>query len=164
MCKFIMFSANFRFSYVDICAERLTSLLSPPGQLCMADGQIFMISKTGQVYEKSSNRFSSHLDQANGTTTFQGELRMLGSRDSVVGIATGYGLDDRGVGVRVPVGWRIFYTSSRPVLGPTQPPIQWVPGRSPWSVKLTTYLQLVPRSGKCGSIHPRSHTPSWRTA
>jgi hypothetical protein len=27
-----------------------------------------------------------------------------GSRDSVVGIATGYGLDDRGVGVRVPVG------------------------------------------------------------
>jgi hypothetical protein len=26
------------------------------------------------------------------------------SRDSVVGIATGYGLDDRGVGVRVSVG------------------------------------------------------------
>jgi hypothetical protein len=26
------------------------------------------------------------------------------SRDSVVGIATGYGLDDRGVGVRIPVG------------------------------------------------------------
>jgi hypothetical protein len=30
------------------------------------------------------------------------------SRDSVVGIATGYGLDDRGVGVRVPVGSRVF--------------------------------------------------------
>jgi hypothetical protein len=30
------------------------------------------------------------------------------SRDSVVGIATGYGLDDRGVGIRVPVGARIF--------------------------------------------------------
>jgi hypothetical protein len=26
------------------------------------------------------------------------------SRDSAVGIATGYGLDDRGVGVRFPVG------------------------------------------------------------
>jgi hypothetical protein len=26
------------------------------------------------------------------------------SRDSLVGIATSYGLDDRGVGVRVPVG------------------------------------------------------------
>jgi hypothetical protein len=30
------------------------------------------------------------------------------SRDSAVGIATGYGLDDQGVGVRVPVGTRIF--------------------------------------------------------
>jgi hypothetical protein len=30
------------------------------------------------------------------------------SRDSAVGIATGYGQDDRGVGVRVPVGSRIF--------------------------------------------------------
>jgi hypothetical protein len=32
----------------------------------------------------------------------------LRSRDSVVGIATGYGLDDGGVVVRVPVGSRIF--------------------------------------------------------
>jgi hypothetical protein len=30
----------------------------------------------------------------------------VGSRDSAVGIATGYGLDGRGVGVRVPVGAR----------------------------------------------------------
>jgi hypothetical protein len=35
------------------------------------------------------------------------------SRDRVVSIATGYGLDDRGVGVRVPVGSRIF-SSRRP--------------------------------------------------
>jgi hypothetical protein len=45
------------------------------------------------------------------------------SRNSVVGIATGYGLDDRGVGVRVPVRSRIFSSPQRP----TQPPIQWVP-------------------------------------
>jgi hypothetical protein len=51
-----------------------------------------------------------------------------GSRDSSVGIATGYGLDDRGVGVPVPVGARIFSTSSRPALGSTQPPIHWIPG------------------------------------
>jgi hypothetical protein len=31
-----------------------------------------------------------------------------GSRDSVVSIATVYGLDDRGVGARVPVGSKIF--------------------------------------------------------
>jgi hypothetical protein len=34
--------------------------------------------------------------------------------DSVVGIATGYGLDDRGVGVRVPVGSIIFCSPRRP--------------------------------------------------
>jgi hypothetical protein len=51
------------------------------------------------------------------------------SRDSVVGIATGYGLDDRGVGVRVTVGSTIFSSSRRPDRppGPSQP-IQW----SPW--------------------------------
>jgi hypothetical protein len=32
----------------------------------------------------------------------------VGGWDSAVGIATGYGLDDREVGVRVPVGSRIF--------------------------------------------------------
>ena len=36
------------------------------------------------------------------------------SRDSVVGIATGYGMDDRGVGVRVPVESRIFSSPRRP--------------------------------------------------
>jgi hypothetical protein len=36
------------------------------------------------------------------------------TRDSVVGIATGYGLDDRRVGVRVPVGSRIFSSARRP--------------------------------------------------
>jgi hypothetical protein len=52
------------------------------------------------------------------------------SRDSAVGIATDYGLDDRAIGVRVPVGSRTFAfsMSSRPALRPTQPPIQWVPG------------------------------------
>jgi glutamine synthetase len=36
------------------------------------------------------------------------------SRDSAVGIATSYGLDDRGVGVRVPVGSRIFSSQRCP--------------------------------------------------
>jgi hypothetical protein len=66
------------------------------------------------------------------------------SRDSSVGVATGYGLDDRGVGVRVPVGSRIFHSAtSRPALGPTQPPIQWVP--------------VVKRPGRiAGHSHPTS--------
>jgi hypothetical protein len=51
------------------------------------------------------------------------------SRDSVVGTATGYGLDDQGVGVRAPVGDKnfLFSTSSRSALESTQPPIQSVP-------------------------------------
>jgi hypothetical protein len=52
----------------------------------------------------------------------------FGGWDSIVGRATGYRLDDRGIAVRVPVGSRTISTSSRPDLGPTQPPIQWVPG------------------------------------
>jgi hypothetical protein len=35
------------------------------------------------------------------------------SQDGVVGIATGYGLDDRGVGVRVPIGSRNFSSPHR---------------------------------------------------
>jgi hypothetical protein len=47
-------------------------------------------------------------------------------RDNTVGIENGYGLDDRGVGVRVSVKSKIFSfpTSFRPALGPNQPPTQ----------------------------------------
>ena len=48
-------------------------------------------------------------------------------RDSVVGIATRYGLDGPGIESR----WgRDFSHLSRPALGLTQPPVQWVPGFS----------------------------------
>jgi hypothetical protein len=42
---------------------------------------------------------------------------------SSVGIAISYGLDDRGVGVRVPVGSRIFLSPRRPdwLWGPPYP-------------------------------------------
>jgi hypothetical protein len=59
----------------------------------------------------------------------------MGSQDTVVSIAPSYGLDDRGVGVQVLVGSRIFSMSSRPDLGPTQPPIEWVPGALSLGVK-----------------------------
>jgi hypothetical protein len=45
---------------------------------------------------------------------FLGTTGLYWSRDSSVGITTGYGLDDRGVGVRVPVGSRIFSYPCRP--------------------------------------------------
>jgi hypothetical protein len=47
------------------------------------------------------------------------------SRYSSVGIATRYGLD--GPGIESKCG-RDFPQPSRHIMGPTQPPVQWVPG------------------------------------
>ena len=61
-------------------------------------------------------------------------------RDSPVGIATRYVMDGPGIESR----WgRDFPHLSRPTLGSTQPPIQWLPGlsrrKSGLGVALTTH-------------------------
>jgi hypothetical protein len=72
---------------------------------------------------------------SSGTSVGFQRTTRIKSRDSVVGIATSYELDDRGVGIRVPEGSEIFSTSSRPALESTQPPIQWLPGALSPAVK-----------------------------
>jgi hypothetical protein len=75
------------------------------------------------------------------------------------GIALGYGLDDRGCDSRQGPGIFLFTTVSKPAVGPTQPPIQRVPGALSLRVKqpgmkLTIHLHLAPRSRMRGAIHP----------
>jgi hypothetical protein len=67
--------------------------------------------------------------QLKGDNSSQNLLFFVKNRDSSVGIATGYGLDGRGVRVRAPEGSRIF---SSLALGSTQLPVVWVLGFFLW--------------------------------
>jgi hypothetical protein len=81
---------------------------------------------TYAVSHSTSNNLHSHrrnnlISHAGNKIGFVARKR---SRDSSVGIATGYGLDDSPDRVKN----FLFSKSSRPATGYTQPPIRWVPG------------------------------------
>jgi len=62
-------------------------------------------------------------------------------------------------------GILLFATASRLALGPTQPPIQWVPWalspRVKWPGHEADHFYLVPRLRMHGAIHPLPHASSW---
>jgi hypothetical protein len=79
-------------------------------------------------------------------------------------LVTDYGLDDRGIGVRVPVG-AVFSPLHVVQTGPgvNSPSYQigtggCFPRGKAWNVKLTIHLRLVPRLGVGGTIYPLHHT------
>jgi hypothetical protein len=91
------------------------------------------------------------------------------SHVSSVGIATGWTIGVLVFDSRRGLGIFLFTTASRTALGPTQPPIQWVPGslslgvrrpgreadHSPSSAKVKEWVELYLHS---------PNTPSWRGA
>jgi hypothetical protein len=86
----------------------------------MVWGTITYQTLRAELMKPATNSFRSGRSQENadwfGRAHWNKDYRMCTgynrSRDSVVGIATGYGLDNRGVGVRIPARTRIF-TSPR---------------------------------------------------
>ena len=66
-------------------------------------------------------RMDSPISMSHTSGKLMDQLRTTRGPGSVVGIATGYGLDGPGIESR----WRLdFPNLSRPALGPTQPPVQ----------------------------------------
>jgi hypothetical protein len=93
------------------------------------------------------------------------------SKDSVVVIATSYGLDRPRGPSSSPGGGKNFHFSklSRPALGSTQPPIQWVPGAlSPGVKRPGREVDHSPTASaevkKIWIYTSTPHTPSWCSA
>jgi hypothetical protein len=81
----------------------------------------------------------------------------------------GWRLDGRGVGVRIPVGAKIFFSPRRPDRFWDPPSLlsNGYQGLSPGVKRQGRETDQSPptsaRSRISGSIHPLPHTPSWRS-
>jgi hypothetical protein len=96
------------------------------------------------------------------------KVRTVESHGSAVGITTDYGAGrSRGLSSNPGRVKKFRYSiRCRPALRHTQPPVLWVQGelfsgKAARGVKLTTHVQLVPRSRKQESVNQLSSTFSW---
>jgi hypothetical protein len=115
------------------------------------------------IFNKSDNKFKQKF---NSFRNLHRKTRYIHPNHyhhySSVGIALGYGLYDRGSGVRFPAGSGNFSLHYRIQNGSEAHPASYPKGTR--GVKLTTHLHLVPRSRMHGAIPPLPNTSSWRGA
>jgi hypothetical protein len=80
------------------------------------------------------------------------------------GIVLGYVLEDWVFESRQGLGISLFSTQSRPALGPTQPPIQWVPGDPSLGVKRSgrEANHTLPSSAEVNNAWSYTSTPTIR--
>jgi hypothetical protein len=130
----------------------------------------FFLLQTKIINLLAQHKFSLTQIWSTFNIFFNPVLYSCGSSGSAVHIATGYGLDDRGLRVWVWVAqecsflhvvqagsdtYQAFVKGKRQLLHL---------GQSCQSVKLTTRFQLLPRLRERRSIQLLSHNYSWRTA
>jgi hypothetical protein len=90
-------------------------------------------------------------------------LVLFRSRDISAGIAQGYGLDSRG-SIRGGGKTFLFTIASRPALGPSQPPIQWVPGVTRPGREADQSPPFSAEAKNGGAILPLPYMFSWHSA
>jgi hypothetical protein len=95
------------------------------------------LSGAFHLLQTESDESEDHCDNTNRINSGNFCFHFVLKFSSVAGIATGYGLDDRELGVRVPVESNIFTSSRHPdrLWGSTQPRIQLVQGALPPWIK-----------------------------
>ena len=130
-----------RNDFYNIIFNSNTNYIQPQGQLPQ--------QQQNSVCASGTNHLRSFSDTELVFIKLGKYLKPHGGRDSSVGIATRCELDGPEIESR---SGRDFPHPSRPALGPTQPPIQWVPGPS----------RGVKRPGSGIDHPPPSKCRAWR--